>query len=100
MKAYFAGAEETKHQDPIEYWSITMQGTSEKKKIGELPIFDDTEENSIEFTYKGRNYKIQKPLNMEKGDTLIFRAPGNILVREIPRNHIKELITDDDLGNS
>ena len=91
MKAYFAGAEETKLQEPIEYWSITMQGTSEKKKIQELPIFE-SEKKSIEFTYGGRNYRIEKPSNMEKGDTLIFRAPGNILVREIPRNHIKEIM--------
>ena len=91
MKAYHAGTEETKHQDPIEYWSITMKGTPDKEKLGELPIFDDVEENSIEFVYKERNYKIEKPLNMEKGDTLIFRAPGNVLVRQIPRGHIKEI---------
>ena len=78
MKAYFAGAEETKNQDPIEYWSITIQSTSQETEW-------------LEFTYGRRMYKIQKPENIKNGDILMLRAPSNLMVREIPKNHITEI---------
>lgn len=91
MKAYFAGVEESKHQAQIEYWSITFSGVSSVKKQSEFPVFDNTEEKYINFSYKDRTYKIEKPLNVGPGDTLIFRSPINPINKIIPRSHIKEI---------
>lgn len=95
LQAYFAGAEETKNEDPIEYWSVTdpiPRVKDDRITKRERPMFSGSNSEKLIFYYKGREYEIERPLNMLKGDTLIFKAP-NSKNKKISRKNITEILS-------